>query len=405
MNAEAPARLVLVDDARAHLWAPFAQTRPVGELRYGTWLLRERVERHTGLVCEAHVAGDHLEGWDEPGAPPALGRLAARPDGERPALLAWNSRAVPDGPVWPEPSVDDPVVWVIEGQVAGVTWPAGRRPADDALAPPDEARRVEVGGEWLDWPWTLVDRNVTRLVADLVSIDPTPIPPGVTLIGDGPLSLHPSAVIEPGVTVDTRDGAVRLDEHVRVEGPGRLTGPLHLARGTTVFGGSVARSSIGPVCKVRGEIEGSVVLGFSNKAHDGYLGHALVGRWVNLGALTTNSDLKNSYSPVRVELPHGREDSGLLKVGVFLGDHVKTGIGTLLTTGAVVGAASNLFGGGTPPRSIAPFTWAGPDGVTRYRFEKFVEVARASMARRGQDLTEGVRSVLERVARSVGSVS
>ncbi len=393
-------RLFLIDDARARQWAPFATTRPVGELRYGVSLLRERVEHRTGLACVGHVTGPHLEGWDEPGAPPALARIV---DAGPPPFLAWNSRAVPDAPVSavaaPEPS-DRAIAFVIADRVAGVYWPGPESPGagGDPLDPPDGAVRRAIDGEWLDWPWTLVDRNPARLASDLETAAPTEPPHGVVRIGDGTLSMHPSAELEAGVTVDTRDGPVRLDEGVRVEGPGRLVGPLHLAAGTVVFGGSVARSSVGPVCKVRGEVDGCVFLGFANKAHDGYLGHALVGRWVNLGALTTNSDLKNSYSPVRVELPHGNEDTGLVKVGVFLGDHVKTGIGTLLTTGAVVGAASNLFGGGTPPRAVAPFSWLGPDGAERYRFDKFVDVARTAMARRRQELTGGVRAVLERAA-------
>jgi hypothetical protein len=154
----------------------------------------------------------------------------------------------------------------------------------------------------------------------------------------------------------------------------------------------------GPVCKLRGEIADSVFVGYANKAHDGYLGHALVGRWVNLGAGTTNSDLKNSYGNVRVQLPHERVSTNLMKVGVFLGDHVKTGIGTLLTTGGVVGAGSNVFGGGpAAPRYLPAFSWSSAAGVEPFRFDKFVEVAQAAMARRGHTLTPGVEDVLRRL--------
>lgn len=395
-------RLYLVDDERASRWAPFAATRPVGELRFGAWLLRERVERATGLACAGYRAGAHLAGWDEPGAPPVLDPAGDTMPDPGEGLVAWNSRAVPGAPLPRLSAAGAPTAYRVDGRVAAVAWPAAPPPDRDWLEAPDGASEIALAGEWLAWPWSLVDRNADRLAADLQNVEPSDLAKGVSVIGEGTVSLHATAVIEPGVTVDTREGPVRLDEHVRVEGPGRLVGPLHLGAGTTVYGGSVGRSSIGPVCKVRGEVDGSVLLGFSNKAHDGYLGHALVGRWVNLGALTTNSDLKNSYSAVRVSLPHGSEDTGLLKVGVFLGDHVKTGIGTLLTTGAVVGAASNLFGGGTPPRVVAPFTWLGPEGPTPYRFEKFVEVARAAMARRGHALTDGVRSVLARTADGAG---
>jgi UDP-N-acetylglucosamine diphosphorylase/glucosamine-1-phosphate N-acetyltransferase len=190
---------------------------------------------------------------------------------------------------------------------------------------------------------------------------------------------------------------VRLEAHVTVEGPARLVGPLHLGAGSTVFGGHLSRLSAGPVCKLRGEIDTVVLTGFVNKAHDGYLGHALAGRWVNLGALTTNSDLKNNYGPVRVELPDGTQDTGLMKVGVFLGDHVKTGIGTVLNTGTLVGAGSNVFGGGMPPKSLPPFSWAGGGRVVPFRWDKFLEVARVVTARRDQPWTPGAEAILRRL--------
>jgi UDP-N-acetylglucosamine diphosphorylase/glucosamine-1-phosphate N-acetyltransferase len=143
-------------------------------------------------------------------------------------------------------------------------------------------------------------------------------------------------------------------------------------------------------------VESSVILGYSNKAHDGFLGHAYVGRWVNLGALTTNSDLKNNYGPVRVGGPQGPVDTGLTKVGAFLGDHVKTGIGTLLNTGTVVGAGSNIFGGLMPPLFVPPFSWGRGHELTEYRLDKFLDVARRAMARRDLELDQAAETVLRR---------
>lgn len=415
--------LALFDDARARRWAPFASTRPIGELLYGTLRLRERAERVFGVPCALHLCGPALAGWDEPDAPPAeaadadaVNADAANADapghpaadgGRDPVVggldpardrIYWSSRAVVDE----RPEASGAATFVVDGRVAGWRVPAGDpAPSGTALADPDThtpGDRVEVPGEWLDWPWTLVSRNGARLKSDLLApgFADAGAPPGVIRIGSGALSLAADSEIEPGVVVDTTRGPVRLEAGVRVQGPGRLEGPLYLGPGCQVFGGSLTAVAAGPGCKLRGEIDSSVLLGFVNKAHDGYLGHALLGRWANLGALTTNSDLKNTYSSVRVELPDGVEDTGLLKVGVFLGDHVKTGIGTLLTTGAVVGAGTNLFGGGTPPRAIAPFSWGGVDGLVSHRFERFIETAEIAMTRRDQALTPGVRAVLER---------
>jgi UDP-N-acetylglucosamine diphosphorylase/glucosamine-1-phosphate N-acetyltransferase len=219
-------------------------------------------------------------------------------------------------------------------------------------------------------------------------------PEGVIRIGKGELSMSAQAEVEPGVVVDTRHGPVRLDDGVRVEGPARLVGPLYVGRDSWVLGGHVATSSIGPMCKVRGELVWSVFLGWDNKAHDGYLGHAMLGRWVNLGAGTVNSDLKNTYGTVRVWTPDGEQDSKLVKVGCFLGDHVKAGVGTLLNTGTVIGAGSNVFGGVMPPTVVPPFAWGAGVDLRDYRFDQFVRVAEAAMARRGEALTPGVRRVL-----------
>jgi hypothetical protein len=138
-----------------------------------------------------------------------------------------------------------------------------------------------------------------------------------------------------------------------------------------------------------------VALGWVNKAHDGHIGHAYLGAWVNLGAGTTNSDLKNNYSTVRLWTPEGDADTGSIKMGSFLGDHVKTGIGLLLNTGTVVGAGSNLYGAEMPPKYVPPFSWGTGDDLTAYRVEKFLEVAERAMARRKVALSDGARGQLE----------
>lgn len=392
--------LLLYDDEVARTWSPFTLTRPVGEILYGCWTLRARAERATGLVCTGHLTDPALAGFDEPGAPPCHGSAAPGRASAGGALL-WSSRFVPDeGASSFLRSIDAPARLVVDGD-------GGRRtvgffvPEGAALAVPTAAatgtRDLLVPGDVIDAPWNLVRDNPGQIARDVTAAyRETGTPAGVHRIGDGVLSLATGAEIEPGVVVDVRAGPVRLEAGVRVEGPARLVGPLHLGQDTVVFGGQVGTSSIGPVCKLRGEIADSVLMGFVNKAHDGYLGHALLGRWVNLGALTTNSDLKNNYGPVTVWTPDGPTDTGLMKVGCFLGDHVKTGIGTVLNTGTVVGPGSNLFGGRMPPTFVPPFSWGEGSDLTEYRLDKFLEVAERAMARRSVPLTSGMRGVLER---------
>jgi UDP-N-acetylglucosamine diphosphorylase/glucosamine-1-phosphate N-acetyltransferase len=361
--------------------------------------LRERAEDALGLECVGHVTAERLDGFDEAGSPPGLTLDAAHALGGEIVLLSSRCALEPFEGSLP----DGPARLVMDGHTVGWIVPEGSAlPAELSVLTPDledaaDGAVVALAGEVLSAPWDLVRRNPERITRDIAARrTESGTPEGVHRIGAGLLSLGADAVIEPGVTLDLRQGPVWLDDGVRVEGPARLVGPLYIGRGSTVFGGHVASSAIGPVCKVRGEIADSVLLGWTNKAHDGYLGHALVGRWVNLGALTTNSDLKNNYGPVTVWTPDGPVDTGLMKVGCFLGDHVKTGIGTVLNTGTVIGPGSNVFGGAMPPTHVPAFSWGQGAELVEYRLDKFLEGAERAMGRRNVPLTAGVRRVLER---------
>ena len=389
-------RLFLFDDRRGRRWAPFTLTRPAGELLFGCLTQRERAEQLFGVRCEGHLTRKALLGFDEPGAAPVIALDDVGTAGTRVLL---SSRAVPAFQDIDLPEAHAKIS--VGGEAAGWVLPDGaplpsERWLRDPSADPDDGDTLALEGSILGRPWNLVEENPGRIRTDIAYLwpDDHEAAPGTIRIGDGMLSLGDGSVIEPGVHVDTRDGPVRLAAGVRVEGPARLTGPLFIGRNSTVAGGAVGTSSLGPVCLVRGEVAHSVFLGFVNKAHDGHIGHALLGRWVNLGAFTTNSDLKNNYRPVRVWTPEGEKDTGLSKVGCFLGDHVKSGIGTVLNTGTVIGAGSNVFGVVMPPTVVPPFSWgSGPD-LRDHRLAKFLETADRAMTRRDQALTPGVARIL-----------
>jgi UDP-N-acetylglucosamine diphosphorylase / glucose-1-phosphate thymidylyltransferase / UDP-N-acetylgalactosamine diphosphorylase / glucosamine-1-phosphate N-acetyltransferase / galactosamine-1-phosphate N-acetyltransferase len=406
-------RLYLFDDGEARSWAPFSLTRPAGELLFGALLLRERIERALGLSCAGTLATPGLEGFEEPGTPPAILPEAVA-DGIRILLCA---RYVPPlaaaGGI--APSIRLPaelsrkgIRLTVGGRTVGWALPEGSPlpPVDALLAPPSGDGRpgLALPGELLDSPWELMSRNPEQVARDLERLFPEgegpgarPLAgaPGVHLMGRHPISMADDVQVEPGAVLDTRDGPIHLGRGVRVQAMTHLRGPAFVGPGSVLLGGLLEHMSCGPVCKLRGEVHAAVVLGFSNKAHDGYLGHAVLGRWVNLGALTTNSDLKNNYGPVRVPTgPDSVRDTGLLKVGVFLGDHVKTGIGTLLNTGTVVGAGSNVFGGAMPPGWVPPFSWGAGGELGLYRLDAFLETAEKAMARRDIPLTPGLRTFL-----------
>jgi UDP-N-acetylglucosamine diphosphorylase/glucosamine-1-phosphate N-acetyltransferase len=153
------------------------------------------------------------------------------------------------------------------------------------------------------------------------------------------------------------------------------------------------------MCKVGGEVEGSIIHSFSNKQHDGFLGHAYLGMWVNLGADTNNSDLKNNYGNVKVYVNGAMVDSGSMFVGLTMGDHAKSGINTMFNTGTVVGVSSNVFGSDFPKKYVPSFAWGGADGMTVYDVDRSIEVARRVMARRKVAMTEEDAQLLREVFR------
>jgi UDP-N-acetylglucosamine diphosphorylase/glucosamine-1-phosphate N-acetyltransferase len=392
-----PDTVVLFDDAVARDWHPFSLTRPAGELVFGAGTFRARAERIFGAPLAGHIA-PHLAGWDEPGSaaviePAGVDRATAR--------LYICSRLVPaPGTTIGRPSEDTLIV--LNGDVVGWFAPPGSAgPHDDFFDVPGaggrDLPRLSIGGRLLESITDLVANNEAQLNDDLAPgplASPSPVPSHVTSLNAGPDQLRVSGHVtfEPGVVIDCTHGPVCFEDGVTVRAFTRIAGPAWIGPGTTLLGGSYAAVSIGPACRVRGEIEASIFLGYSNKAHDGFIGHAVIGRWVNLGALTTNSDLKNNYGTVRIATPDGERDTGQRKVGCFLGDHVKTAIGTLLNTGTVVGPGANVFGARMPPKYVAPFAW-GTDGDVQ-DFDRFLRTAGIVMERRNVALTRGVERVL-----------
>jgi hypothetical protein len=146
---------------------------------------------------------------------------------------------------------------------------------------------------------------------------------------------------------------------------------------------------------VRGEIAEAAFLGYANKAHEGFLGHSVIGRWVNLGAGTTTSDLKNTYGPVRVQLASGTVETGLQFLGSLIGDHAKTAIGTQFNTGTVVGVGANVFGAPRPPKLVPPFAWG--DTGERMAREAFVKIVERVLPRRNVEVTDEVKRMLEAI--------
>ena len=402
------ATLHLFDDALVREWRPFGLTRPASELLLGRWTVRERAELFWGGRCAGTLADARLLGFEEDGSPPLLDSRAAAAGPTGFPRVFFSSRAIPvvgRRPAGERRDLGVPATILMDGEAVGWILPAGApNPAEEHLLDPSGAPHresiVEIDGFSLRRPWEIVARNAAALRADLShapSPSSEPFFEGAVALGPERLTAGAGVEVEPGVVLDLRRGPIHLDAGARIEAHTRLEGPAFVGRDSVLLGGRLSRVSIGPACKVRGEVEDSVILGFSNKAHDGYLGHSYLGRWVNLGAFTTTSDLKNNYSSIRTLGSQGEEeDTGLLKLGSLLGDHVKTGIGTLLHAGSVVGAGSHLFGSSTPPKYVPPFRWGGRTNAPDYRLDDFLDSAARVLARRDRRLAEGMRALLAR---------
>ncbi len=379
--------LYLLDPEPAPPWAPFAGARPLCELRAGAHLVRERWERFAGVPTREIFALPHLSGFAESGGPPVVARHPVT----GPALIA-SSIFAPRGFLPPVPEglfrLTCEGVTVGWGVGAGATWEA----------PQPGAATIEVRGLVLRGVYDLIHALETLLPEDLTALlgDSDAIPRGSTILGDpAALGLHDAAV-EPGVVFDTRGGPVVLEQGVEVRGGGtRLEGPLWVGAGTRLLGGTIRGSALGPRCTVRGELATSAFLGFANKAHDGFVGHSVVGRWVNLGAGTITSNLKNTYGLVRLAPGDANVATGRMFLGSLIGDHAKTAIGTLLATGTVIGTGASVFGDVRPPKYIAPFAWGS--GGARMTREGFLATAERVLPRRDVPMDDATRSLLSRI--------
>lgn len=257
----------------------------------------------------------------------------------------------------------------------------------------------------LNFPWDIVELNGRMIAADMALLDPTHYIPATahpdaaswSMQAPERIMVHPQASIESPVALDAREGPIVIGR-ARIEPFSLIQGPVAIHDGALISGARVrGGTTIGPVCRIGGEIEASVVQGYANKHHDGFFGHSYLGEWVNVGAMTTTSDLKNTYGNIKVTLDgYGQVDSGRLKLGCFLADHVKLGIGVHLNGGSMVATGSNIFGVHFAPKTIPAFTWGG-ERFRAYRIDRMIEVARKVMARRKVELTAAQETVLHHV--------
>lgn len=398
-------KLYLYDDARARSFEPFALTRPVAELRSGAELIRERWVRAVQADAVELLGAAEMRDFDEPGAARcATGRIPAGSIVANarcaPALLMDASKA--------RKRAATSTLWSCGGALAAVrireemdasVFASGSATIDSLSA--GTGAICELAGWWLEHVWDLIRILPEQLADDLTRIAETralqggatagEVPAHAIRLGDAPVLIAASATIEPMVVLDASHGPVVVEAGAHVRAFTRLVGPCYIGADVNVMGGDVSVCSIGERSKIRGELSNTIFVGHANKGHDGFVGHSYLGRWVNLGAGTVTSNLKNTYGPVALWTPEGLTDTGMQFLGTMFGDHAKTGIGLRLTTGTVLGAGANVYGSSMPPKAVAPFSWGDGEPYDTYRPEKFVETAQRMMSRREVKLSDAGR--------------
>jgi UDP-N-acetylglucosamine diphosphorylase/glucosamine-1-phosphate N-acetyltransferase len=213
-----------------------------------------------------------------------------------------------------------------------------------------------------------------------------------------PVYVCPGAKLMAGTVLGTHAGPIWIGSHTEIEPHTYLEGPLYIGPNCRVKAGTrfYHGVSLGKHCRVAGEISASVLQAYVNKQHEGFLGNSILGQWVNLGADTRTSNLKNDYSQVKVQVGGNLIATGEQFIGLMMGDHSKTGINTMFNTGTVVGVGANVYGAGYPPRFIDSFAWGGLEGMNTGDLDRILAAARIAMPRRDKELSEAEEKLLRR---------
>jgi len=281
------------------------------------------------------------------------------------------------------------------------------KPVDVTPSVLDKATIIELDFEpvYIEYLWDIMRINSSQIQKDLDLISPPETPKAkydhVTQVNPEKIFISETATIEPGVILMADKGPIFIGEDVVVEAGAILKGPIAVCDHSTIkmrariYDGA----TIGPHCKVGGEVAASIFHSYSNKAHDGYAGNSIFGQWCNLGADSNTSNLKNNYDFVRIQDWETKKPYkfGFQFFGTVMGDHSKTSINSMLSTGTTCGVSSNIFPSGFPPKYIPSYTWV--DGIKNpeFRFDKALEVMKAMMARRKIELTPAYEQMMRHI--------
>jgi len=386
--------LILFDDEKRDAFLPLVWTRPLSELRLGINTIREKWERIYSCTA-SFLTQEYLS---------AKFPLKITEDN-----LLINSRYLPN-----EYLISLLRMLELNQAIMSDNDLVAVRLTKKRLSDVIEDEDIEsLDGmdidsalfRYIEKPWQLFLQNGLEIENDMNEIKKTQstqdLPDGNQLIGDAKHLFIEEGVQIQGATLNTTTGPIYLGKGSEVMEGSLIRGPFALLdHGVVKMGAKVyGATTVGPHSKIGGEVNNSVILGYSNKGHDGFLGNSLIGEWCNIGADTNNSNLKNNYGEVKLwsYVTQRFEPTGQQFLGLVMGDHSKCGINTMFNTGTAIGVATNVFGGGFPRNFIPSFSWGGSGGYSTHRLEKAAETAEIMMDRRQMTFSEEDRKILAHI--------
>lgn len=376
---------ILFDGDRRNSLLPFTFTRPVADIRLGILTIREKWEKQLGFTTTT-ITEEYLE--------------EKYPMVEMDENVLINASFIPSKSLvnYIKKLTDHQAIFQGEELIAFFTTQTQEQVDFDTY------HKIEFDEDLLQIKntWDLFSLNEQAIRSDFELITKgkksQPIPDGVQAIQKEHI------FIEEGATVlfsslNASKGPIYIGKEAEIMEGCSVRGPLAMCEhsvlkmGTKIYGAT----TLGPYSKVGGEVNNSVLFGYSNKGHDGFLGNSVIGEWCNLGADTNTSNLKNNYAQVKLWNYQENKftDTGLQFCGLMMGDHSKCGINTMFNTGTVVGVSANVFGAGFPRNFIPSFSWGGPSGFKTYQLKKVFEVAKVVMKRRSLNFSEQDQRILE----------
>lgn len=377
---------ILFDGPYRNNLLPFTFTRPVADIRIGILTIREKWEKYLGYTTTT-VTEEYLS--------------------QKFPMVELEENIMINASYLPNTEIVALIKSLKEGQAIFKNEDViAFYSKEEEEVDFDQITSIEFEGDILciQNPWDIFSKNGEALADDfdLLTKDRNsqPIPSSVNTINASQIFIEPGAKVEFSI-LNASYGPIYIGKNAEVMEGSVIRGPFALCEHSVVKLAAkiYGPTTVGPYSKVGGEINNSVLFGYSNKGHDGFLGNSVLGEWCNLGADTNNSNLKNNYAPVRL-WSYNTESfakTGLQFCGLIMGDHSKCGINTMFNTGTVVGVSANIFGSGFPRNFIPSFSWGGAKGFSKYLTNKAFETAKIVMARRNIELTAIDEDILQHV--------